>query len=90
MDNNLENIARSMLKSMGGEKLSEKMSELNKLAESIKIYNRQNLKQKLGDGSEILKAAQKGDSQTLQCLLSSILQTEEGARIARTISDMLK
>ncbi|HHU05673.1 MAG TPA: hypothetical protein GXZ65_04230 [Clostridiales bacterium] len=87
MDNNLENIARSMLKSMGGEKLSEKMSELNKLAES---KDAQNLKQKLGDGSEILKAAQKGDSQTLQCLLSSILQTEEGARIARTISDMLK
>lgn len=87
MDNNLENIARSMLKSMGGEKLSEKMSELNKLAES---KDAQNLKQKLGDGSEILKAAQKGDSQTLQCLLSYILQTEEGARIARTISDMLK
>ena len=64
MDNNLENIARSMLKSMGGEKLSEKMSELNKLAES---KDAQNLKQKLGDGSEILKAAQKGDSQTLQC-----------------------
>ncbi|NLL45442.1 MAG: hypothetical protein GX250_01360 [Clostridiales bacterium] len=87
MDNNLENIALSMLMSMGGGKLSEKMPELNKLAGSEDI---QNLKQKLGDGSEIMKAVQKGDSQALQCLLSSVLQTEEGARMAKTLSDMLK
>lgn len=87
MDNNLENIALNMLMSMGSGKLSEKMPELNKLAESEDV---QNLKQKLGDGSDIMKAVQKGDSQALQCLLSSVLQTEEGARMAKTLSDMLK
>jgi|GEM_PF-579744 len=87
MDNNLENIAFGMLKSMAGEKLSEKMPEINKLVES---KDAQSLKQKLGDGSEVLKAVQNGDSQALQCLLSSVLQTEEGARIAKAISDMLK
>ena len=87
MDNNLENIALNMLMSMGSGKLSEKMPELNKLAESEDV---QNLKQKLGDGSDIMKAVQKGDSQALQCLLSSVLQTEEGAKMAKTLSDMLK
>jgi len=87
MENNLENIALNMLRGMTGGKLSEKMPELSKLAESEDIKN---LKDKFGDGSDILKAVQKGDSHALQCLLSSVLQTEEGARMAKTLSDMLK
>jgi len=87
MDKNLENFAFDMLKNMGGGKLTDKMSEIGKLAES---EDAKSLSQKLGDGSEILKAVQNGDSQALQCLLSSVLETEEGARIAKAISDMLK
>ena len=42
------------------------------------------------DGERLQKAAQAGDSAALRAMLGSVLQTEEGRRLAMGIQEMMK
>ncbi len=86
MKNDYENIL-GMLNATGNPKVSEKMPELMQLAGSA---DGQRLKEKFSGSDEVKKAMESGDPGSLQCLLTTVLQTEEGKRLAKQLSDMLK
>jgi hypothetical protein len=86
MKNEFENIL-GMLSAANNAKLSEKMPDLMQFAGS---EDGQKLKEKFSGSDEIKKAMENGDVGSLQCLLTTVLQTEEGKRLAKQLSDMLK
>ena len=86
MKNEFENII-GMLSAVQNSKLSEKVPDLMQFADSA---DGQRLKEKFSGSEEIKKAMESGDTGSLQCLLTSVLQTEEGKRLAKQLSDMLK
>lgn len=87
MKNEYENLALNMLGAMGGAKLSGKTPELKNLAMSD---DGQRIKEKFADSDLVKNAMKSGDAADLQRLLSSVLQTEEGRRLAGQLSDMFK
>jgi hypothetical protein len=86
MKNEFENIL-GMLSAANNSKLSEKMPDLMQFADS---EDGQRLKEKFSGSDEMKKAMESGDTGSLQCLLTTVLQTEEGRRLAKQLSDMLK
>jgi len=86
MKNEFENIL-GMLGAANNSKLTEKMPDLMQFANS---EDGQRLKEKFTGSDEIKKAMDNGDVGSLQCLLTNVLQTEEGKRLAKQFSDMMK
>ncbi len=87
MNNEFEGLAIDMLNAMNSAKISEKVPDLKNLAMS---EDGQRIKEKFADSDLVRKAMKSGDTGDLQRLLSSVLQTEEGQRLAKQISDMFK
>ena len=86
MKNEFGNIL-GMLGAVNNSKLSEKMPDIMQFADS---EDGQRLKEKFSGSDAIKKAMESGDTSSLQCLLTTVLQTEEGKRLAKQLSDMIK
>jgi Methionyl-tRNA synthetase len=86
MKNDYENIL-NVLNSANNPNFAEKVPDLQKIADS---KDGQRLKEKFDSSEEVKKVMESGDVNSLQCLLTSVLQTEEGKRIAKQLSDMMK
>ena len=87
MKNDFENIALDMLGAMNNSKISEKVPDLKDLASS---EDGQRLKEKFADSDLVRKAMESGDTRDLKSLLNTVLQTEEGRRLAKQLSNILK
>ncbi len=87
MKNEYEDLALDMLSAMNSGKISDKVPDLKNLAMS---EDGQRIKEKFADSDLIRKAMKSGDTGDLQRLLSSVLQTEEGQRLAKQLSGMFK
>lgn len=68
------------------EKIRGKESELKKLADS---RDAEKIKGMV-DASKLQKALDEGDTAALQSTISSVLQTEEGARLLSQLEQMFK
>jgi hypothetical protein len=84
MKNDFENVLGKL--SANNAKISEKLPELKQFAESA---DGQKLKEKFAGSEEMKKVMESGDSCSIQNLISSVLQSEEGKRIAKQLSDMM-
>lgn len=88
MADNFDQMAEQLLNSTSKAKLVSKKGQLEKLANSS---DGEKIKELIGDGGEdIKKAFAKGDTDALKSMVANILKTEEGARIAKQLSDMMK
>ena len=87
MKNEYEDLALDMLSAMNSPKLSEKVPDLKNLAMS---EDGQRIKEKFADSDLVKKAMKSGDTGDLQRLLTSVLQTEEGQRLAKQLNNMFK
>ena len=87
MQDNINKAAQELLKSKQGEKLIGKKDEIAKLANSS---DGQKVKSMLERESGLKNAIDSGDIGALKDTLSKILKTDEGARIASQLNDMMK
>ena len=86
MTNDFKKVADELLKAPGSSKL--KKDEIKKIMGS---EDGQKIKKMLeGDGTDLMGAVRKGDTDTLKNALEGILKTEEGARMAEKIMKMMK
>ncbi|MGE4485278.1 MAG: hypothetical protein AB7C97_09245 [Oscillospiraceae bacterium] len=67
--------------------LSSKKDELEKLANSA---DGQKVKSMMDPGGRIQSAYEQGDMETVRRAVTDIMKTEEGARLAKQLSDLLK
>lgn len=84
----LNRAANDFFSSPEGAKLSEKKDDLNKLMNSPEGQNVKNMLTINEAG--LVTALEKGDTAVLKKALSDILKTEDGARIAEQILNMMK
>ena len=88
MDNDLGKMANELLNSSEGAKLNEKKDDIEKL---INSREGQNVKNMLSGNEASLKAAlANGDMSTLQQALAEVLKTEDGAKLAQQIQNLMK
>ena len=88
MDSDLSKMAEQLLKTPDGAKLTEKKDDIEKL---INSQEGQNVKNMLcGEESSLKKALSNGDMETLKQTLSEVLKTEDGAKLAAQIQNLMK
>lgn len=88
MANSIEKLASGILGSDKADKLASKEGDIQQLINSADGQKIKSMMSK--DAGALKEAVKKGDTETLQNALSSILSTEEGARLAKQIKDMFK
>jgi len=88
MSNDLGRAAKDFFNSPAGEKLSGKQEELNRL---IATPDAQKVRKMMSGRGEALKSAfENGDMATVTDALRELLKTEEGARLAENLRQMMK
>ena len=87
MQNKYGSSMGNIFNSPQGKKIMSKKNDLEKLVSSS---DGQKIKAMLENKGDLMAAAQNGDIQTLQKTLSDILNTEEGARLAKKLSNMME
>lgn len=85
MKNDFENILGML--GANNAKISEKLPDLMQFADSA---DGQKLREKFAGSEEMKKVMEGGDSCSIQNLLTSVMQSEEGRRLAKQLSDMMK
>ena len=83
----LNKAASDILNTPAGAKLSGKQEELGKLISSPEGRKVQEMLS--GDEQNVMSALENGDMAVLKKTLSNILQTEEGARLAAQLRQMM-
>ena len=86
MTDNFENKAGEFLGTPEGKKLASKKPALEKLANSS---DGRRVREMLG-GSKIEEAAKSGDVVSLATAIQNALKTEEGARLAAQLKELMK
>ena len=88
MDMDMGKMANDLLNTPTGTKLNEKKEDIEKL---INSQEGQNVKNMLSVDEAGLKAAfARGDMDTLKNALAEVLKTEDGAKLAAQIQNLLK
>ena len=86
MKNNHNNFSSDLLNTPQCKKIMDKKNDIEKLANSS---DGQKVREILNGSGDLMSAAKNGDMATLQNTLKNILNTEEGTRLAKKISDMM-
>lgn len=87
MSTQFEKLASEFINNSKGSKLQDKAEEIKKIATSS---DGQKVKKMMGNTEELKAAMEKGDTETLQNVIKKVMSTEEGARLAKQLSDLLK
>ena len=88
MDDDLGKMANDLLNSPAGAKLNDKKSDIEKLINSQEGQNVKNMLS--GDEANLKAALANGDMATLQKALTEVLKTEDGAKLAQQIQNLMK
>lgn len=87
MANNFESLAGEFFKTSQGKKAAGKQNEIEKLAgtsDGKKVLNM------LNSNANISDALKNGDTDAIKNAISGILNTKEGANLAKQLSDLMK
>jgi len=87
MPNDYEKLAGELLGKEGLDTLAANADALKKLAASP---DGRKVKSLIGDQKKMTDALSKGDAETLQNIVRSVLSTEEGVRLAEQLKNMFK
>ena len=87
MASEFEKKAEAFLGGSGGKKLNEKRGEIQQLADSD---DGRKVKSMLDENGSLQAAVEKGDVGALKNVLSQVLNTDEGARLAKRLSELMK
>ncbi len=86
MPNDYEKLASELMSKNGFENLAANADALKKLADSP---DGRKIKNIVGDQKKVTDALAKGDTSALKDIVQSVLSTEEGARLAEQLKNML-
>lgn len=87
MSTDFEKLASEFMKSKDSSKIMSKADEIKKIATS---NDGQKVMKMMGNTDKLKAAMEKGDTDTLQNVIKNVLSTEEGARLAQQLSELLK
>ena len=87
MSTDFEKLANDFMNSNKGEKIMSKADEIKKIAKS---NDGKKVMKMMGNTNDLKAAMEKGDTETLQNVIKNVMSTEEGARLAQQLSDLLK
>lgn len=87
MSTQFEKLAGEFMSNAKGSKLQSKADEIKKIATSS---DGQKVMKMMGNTEDLKAAMEKGDTETLQNVIKKVMSTEEGARLARQLSELLK
>lgn len=87
MSTQFDKLASEFFNSSKGSKLKNKADELKKIATSS---DGRKVMEMMGSTENLKAAMEKGDTETLQSVIKRVMSTEEGARLARQLSELLK
>jgi hypothetical protein len=86
MSTDFEKLANDLM-SGGNSMLKGKADEIKKLASS---GDGQKVRKMMGNTDDLKKAVERGDAAALQKVIKNVMSTEEGARLAQKLSELLK
>ena len=86
MAQELENMAASLLDGERAEALRQNAGDIRKLAES---RDGQKVRALLGDEKQVAKALEQGDTEELRRLMTKVLSSEEGSRLAKQLMGLM-
>ena len=86
MAQELENMAASLLDGERAEALRHNAKDIQQLAQSA---DGQKVRALLGDEKQVAKALEQGDGEELRRLMTKVLSSEEGSRLAKQLMGIL-
>ena len=86
MSTDFEKLANDLMGG-GNSMLKGKANEIKKLANS---GDGQKVRKMIGNTDNLKKVVEQGDAETLQRVIKDVMSTEEGARLAQQLSELLK
>ena len=86
MAQELENMAASLLDGERGEALRQNAKDIQRLAES---KDGKKVRAMLGDEKQVAKALEQGNTEELKKLMSKVLSSEEGSRLAKQLMGLM-
>ena len=87
MSTDYEKLAGEFMSGKNSSKIKGKADEIKKLAFS---GDGQKVMKMMGNTENLKTAMETGDTETLQNVIRNVMSTEEGARIAQQLSELLK
>ena len=87
MAQDLEQMAEGLLDPEKSRALKQNSRDIRKLAESP---DGQKVRAMLGDEKQVARALETGNGEELKKLMSKVLSTEEGARLAQQLMGLMK
>ena len=87
MAQELEKMAGDLLKGDRAEALKQNAKEIRKLAQST---DGKKVRSLMGDEQKVAEALEKGDTETLKKLMTQVLSTEEGSRLAQQLMGLMR
>ena len=87
MPTDFEKLASDLLSGRQNPALNGKSDAIRQLADS---GDAQKVRRMLGSGDTVKKAMETGDAAALQDIVSKVLSTDEGARLAAELAKMFK
>ena len=87
MAQELEKMAGDLLNGEKAEVLKQNEKELRKLALSS---DGKKVRSLMGDEKKLAEALEKGDTETLKNLMTQVLNTEEGNRLAQQLKELMR
>ena len=85
MDDTVKKVTDSFFATPEGRKVAERRGDFEALAAS---KDGESVMKMLG--ADVKRAAEKGDVSAISAAVQAVLKTDEGARLAKKISEMLK
>ncbi len=87
MAQELEKMAGDLLNGEKAAVLKQNAKEIRKLAQSS---DGEKVRSLLGDEKKVAEALEKGDTETLKNLMTQVLSTEEGNRLAQQLMGLMR
>ena len=86
MAQELESMAASLLDGERAEALRHNAKDIRKLAQS---RDGEKVRALLGDEEQVAKALEQGNTEELKKLMSKVLSSEEGSRLAKQLMELM-
>jgi hypothetical protein len=87
MSTDFAKLASELMNGKNNDMLKGKADEIKKIAHS---GDGQKVKKMMGNSDDLKKAMEQGDMSAMQKVISDVMSTEEGARLAKQLSELFK
>lgn len=87
MNSSFQQAANDLLSGKNGEKINARKNDIQRIAESADGLK---VKEMLSKNFDLEGALERGDMESVKSAITSIMSTDSGARLAKSLGDILK